>query len=190
MKKFFILFLLVAFTSCAIHPRFPFICFNKGCVLKQTGFYAARDGIKRAKINASVRRHKRMVKRNIKAGRKGIKPPYDLDKENRKRDSLTYSGGFSGLCKESRVIFESHKNDTVVINYFFEEKEPSDDEKLAMKKIIDTQGLQNIERIHIKSCHSRTVMSEYEKAWLDERARSVQKYLKSMGVQNEKVNIE
>jgi len=191
-KLISLLLLTLLLASCAIHRKFPYICYRKECVLSQLGFYAAKESFRRAKINASVRQHKRMVRKNIRNGRKGLKPPYDTEKENRQRDSLTYSGGFAGLCKETKVIFTrlNSSKDTVIINYLFEEKDPSADEKMAMKNCIDKTGVQEIEEILIKSCHNRSVMSEYEILWLDERARRISKYLKTLEIPKEKIKQE
>lgn len=174
--------------NCAIHRKFPFICYKKECVLSQLGYYGARESFKRAKINASVRRHKRMVKRNIKAGRKGLKPPYDTNKESAKKDSLTYSGGFSGICKEMKIIFVTEKdsvvqqNDTLVVNYLFEERDLSEVEKKAIKILVEKNTSSHFKQILISNCHGRSVMSEYEIGWTEQRERKIIKYLKSLGI--------
>lgn len=160
-------------------------------MLSQLGFYTARESFKRAKINASVRKHKRMVKRNIKNGRKGLKPPYDTAKENRKKDSLTYSGGFSGICKEMSLVFETLlKKDTIVAHYRFDAKDLSEDEKKIIDGLVKKTGPESFTKIIIINCHKKSVLSEYELVWTEERSRKIKKYLKSIGVPTDIVRMD
>ncbi|MCW3075654.1 MAG: hypothetical protein JWO32_263 [Bacteroidetes bacterium] len=195
MKKIILLFLACLFlsliSSCAIHRKFPFICFKKECVLGQLGYYSARESFKRAKINASVRKHKRIVKRNVRRGRKGLDPPYDLAKEKKQADSLTYQGGFAGICKEIKMVFlESTKRDSVLITYKFEQKDISPEGKKIIKELVDKIGPHSFTGITIFNCHKKSVLSEYEVVWMDERVRKIKKYLKSIGIENLKVFVD
>ncbi len=136
-----------------------------------------------------------MVKRNIKAGRKGLKPPYDTNKENIKKDSLTYSGGFSGICKEMKIVFEIEKDsslikrETIIADYLFDEKDLSENEKKEIKVLVETNS-QNIKQIFITNCHGKSVLSDYELAWTEERERKIIKYLKSLGLSQDKVKTD
>lgn len=195
MKRL-ILFLIAAvfimqLSSCAIHRKFPFICFKKECVLGQLGYYSARESFKRAKTNASVRKHKRIVKRNVRRGRKGLDPPYDLVKEKKQADSLTYLGGFAGICKEIKMVFiEPLKRDSVLMTYKFDQKDISPDGKKIIKELVDKIGASSLSQILIINCHKRSVLSEYEMVWMDERVRKIKKYLKTIGIEEIKVFVD
>lgn len=178
----FIIGIMIQLTSCAIHRKFPFICFKKECVLGQMGFYAARESFRRAKINATVRKHKREVKRNVRRGRRGKKPPYDLEKEKKQADSLTYIGGFSGICKELKLVFVSEKNDTLIAHYGFDDKDLREGEKQLVKELVEKVKAANIKEVVVINCHKRSVLSEHEAAWMDERVRKIRKYLNKLGV--------
>jgi outer membrane protein OmpA-like peptidoglycan-associated protein len=67
--SFLILILLVSVSSCAIHPRFPYICFRKSCVLGQLGITAAMNAgkVKRKEIKGT--RKRRQIKRDAKRNR-------------------------------------------------------------------------------------------------------------------------
>jgi hypothetical protein len=199
-KYLLIVMVLFLISGCAIHRKFPFICFKKECVLGQMGFYAAKDSFRRAKINAKVRKHKRMIKRNIKAGRKGKQPPYDIEKENRQRDSLAYTGGFAGVCKEMKVIFVEMpraiqsetapvwRKDTVIVKYMFDEKDLSTDEKKAVSELIAKYGATSFGEVLIVNCHSRSVLSEFELLMLSERERNIIRYLKKSGIPPKRIS--
>jgi hypothetical protein len=200
LKKYLLLMVvLLFFSGCAIHRKFPYICFKKECVLGQMGFYAAKDSFRRAKINTKVRKHKRMIRRNIQAGRKGKQPPYDTEKENRQRDSLAYTGGFAGVCKEMKVIFTEMpraiqsetqpvwRKDTVIIKYMFDEKDLSPDEKKAITELIAKHG-STFGEILIVNCHSRSVLSEFELLMLSERERNIIRYLKKSGIPPKRIS--
>ncbi|MBA3663176.1 MAG: hypothetical protein H0W61_03080 [Bacteroidetes bacterium] len=159
-------------------------------MLGQLGFYAAKTTMKRAKINASVRKHKREVNRNVRRARKGHQPPYDLIKEKKDVDSLTYLGGFSGICKELKLVFTSLKQDTVIANYRFEEKDLSVDEKQVIKELVEKAGPDQFTNVIIYNCHRRSVLSETEASWMDERVRKIRKYLKTLGIKENKVVVE
>jgi hypothetical protein len=177
-------------SSCAIHRKFPFICFKKECVLGQMGFYAARESFRRAKINSTVRKHKREVKRNVRQGRRGKKPPYDLEQEKKQSDSLTYLGGFSGICKELKLVFVSNEKDTLVAHYAFDEKDMKEGEKELVKGLIEKRNAANIKQVIIVNCHKRSVLSEHEAFWMDERARKIKKFLEKLGVSPRLVQVE
>jgi hypothetical protein len=205
MRKLnYILIVVLIFSvfSCAIHRKFPFICFKKECVLGQMGFYAARDGFRRAKINTKVRKHKRMIKKNIKAGRKGKKPPYDTNLEKKQSDSLAYTGGFAGVCKNVNIIFEEmpkaiqsetppvwHK-DTVVAHYTFEDRDLSEKDKKIIKELVEKRGPGYFGEIRIINCHRKSVLSDFEILMLTEREKRIIKYLKKLGISENRVVIE
>ncbi|MGZ3901164.1 MAG: hypothetical protein ACXVNM_11550 [Bacteroidia bacterium] len=194
MKKCLLYFLAFVFiiqlTSCAIHRKFPFICFKKECVLGQLGYYSARESFKRAKINGKVRKHKKEIKRNLRLSRKGKKPPYDLEKEKKQSDSLTYARGFSGVCKELKIVFVSTNKDTVIAHYAFDEKDLSEDEKKVIKDLVGKNGAALFNEVIIINCHKRSILSEYEAFWMDERTRRIKKFLKPLGIPPIKVNVE
>ncbi len=187
-------------SSCAIHRKFPFICFRKECVLSQLHYYDAKDSFRRAKINASVRKKKRDMNRSKHRAKKDKSfPPDSTLIEKQEKDSLDYSKGFAGLCDESKVIFSytlfndsisSTKNDTITIRYLFDKKEPSADEKNEMKLLLEKIGQKYLLEIWIKGCHNRSVLSEYELYWLDTRIQKIKKYLKKLEVPSIKIKID
>ena len=203
-KKIVCAFLIFSlFYSCAIHRKFPFICFRKECVLSQLHFYDAKESFRRAKINSSVRKKKREMNRSKERARKDKSYPPDqklIDK--REKDSLDYSKGFAGLCDESKVIFsyslindsssltKNYKNDTITIRYLFDKKEPSPDEKNEMKALLEKIGQKYLFEIWIKGCHNRSVLSEYELYWLDTRIYKITKYLKKLEVPSNKIKTD
>ena len=99
-----IILIFSLFSSCAIHRKFPFICFKKECVLSQLHYYDAKESFRRAKINSSVRKKKRDMNRSKERARKDKSYPPDAKLiEKREKDSLDYSKGFAGLCDESKI---------------------------------------------------------------------------------------
>ncbi len=203
MKTKFLLLLLVfvLFSSCAIHVKFPFICFKKECVLGQLGYYGAKESFRKVKINSSIRKKKRTMNRSKHRAKKDKSfPPNPKLVEAKTKDSLAYVKGFSGLCNQSIVIFNSvlmndtltknYLNDTIIINYLFDEREPSPSQKNEIKLLIEKIGVKQISNITIKECHNRSVLSEYEIYWLEARFQKINKYLKKLDIPSTKITLD
>lgn len=63
---------LIIVQSCAIHKKFPFICFRWGCFANQVGLPDGKVLLKQAKVNAKVRKKKREAKRRKRDKVNGI----------------------------------------------------------------------------------------------------------------------
>jgi hypothetical protein len=192
MRKHIALFLIIAFlfSSCAIHRKFPFICFRKECVLGQLGFYKMKEAGKRMKINANVRRSKRAAKKR-KSQSKGENIRIDVAEP--KKDSLRYGGGKSaGICKETKlVIFQKTEScDTILIYFPLKERDITEDKKKELKDFVEKAGADVITEVIIKNCHNKNVLTEHELTWLNERARKITKYLKTLHIEKTKIKTE
>lgn len=190
-------------TSCAIHPRFPFICFNEGCIKKQLGINAAKEAMKRGKINSTVRKKKRQMNHSRnRAAKDKTFPPDPVLQEEKNRDSLAYVKGFAGLCKDLKIVFISEAKkecsdcnadvlrDSVIVIYKFDERELSEESKAMITTILGNPKKDHLEEIIIKNCHNKSVMSETELFYLNERIRRIKKYLKKSGIPEKQISEE
>lgn len=196
---FILIFSLIA--SCAIHRKFPFICFKKECVLGQLGIYGAMEAVKRGKINSNVRKKKRQMKRSRnRAAKDKTYPPDPVLQEEKNRDSLAYVKGFAGLCKDIKIVFihemkrecsdcnNDVRRDSVIVLYKFDERELSEESKQAITKIISNTQIDHINEITIKNCHNKSVMSETELFYMNERIRRIKKHLKKLGIPEKEIS--
>jgi hypothetical protein len=192
MKKYFAVFFIVIFifSSCAIHRKFPFICFRKECVLGQLGYYKLKALNKRTKANSTIRKKKRSRRRDKEKNKEIVT---DVTIDSGRKDSLIYFKGRSpGICTETKlVIFQKTDHwDTLLVYFPDHEKNISENKKKELRDYVEKAGTESIISILIKNCHSKNILSEHEIIWLNERGRKIVKYLNSLSVPKSKINIE
>jgi len=113
LKKAFIIFLsVVLLASCAIHNKFPFICFRWECIAAELKLpkWDTAGARKQRKAKASLRKKKRQRAKNKRLREKGITVP-DIDSEEQtvKKDTLKYR--FKALSEDKYIIISfSRKN--------------------------------------------------------------------------------
>ena len=109
------------------------------------------------------------------------------------KEPITYDLGQSkGICRELKLIFSEKSKDTDTISVYFPDrnKNISDEKKRELKEYVEKIGADSITQIFIKNCHSKSILTEHEIIWLEERARKIARYLKTLNLPKSKIKTE
>ena len=151
LKLIIVAVLIVCFSSCAIHKKFPFICFRFECIKAQLKFPGLKANIKRNRAEAAAKKRKRNGASNKESARiKDItKPTVDrTGDENPPADTRKDSV----FTLSAPVIVPKAENQDTLIIYNFDLYEDiiCYEQKTELKKYILRVGSQKISQIKIK----------------------------------------
>lgn len=156
--------------SCAIHKKFPFICFASGCVKEQFKVREIKAGIKRMKGEASVRKRRRNKN----------KPDINHIEASAETKKTTDT-----VLVENPMKFSLENQDTLITIQF----SPKDDlisteDQLFLKHYIAKSNTNKIIEIFIQEFYdeNQTVKAN--------RANTIKLYLISLGVPKEKLTVK
>jgi hypothetical protein len=202
-KKFILYFLLTGICwSCAIHDKFPFICFRWSCItseLKLPDFNTS--GMKKQrKARASLRKKKRQRAKNkrlSKKGNKASKPGYDYEDKDEpktvKKDSLKYS--FSSEVKEEYIVIrftrkDKEKADSILVKYPENGNEISAYDKQLLKMYVDSNKVENIEQIKIREHTGSKEEDEHLGKHSSPVKRKLSEFFIELGIAQERIKLK
>lgn len=188
-------------SSCAIHFKFPFICFRKECIL---GVFDLSGGRKEAGGKRGFKQKAGMFisKFNKKRKRKNSKKQRERDNKEvlrAEKDTLpekpeiTYApGSSSGICRELKIIIlkKNNTSDTLLVYYPEHTKRLTEEKKKELQNYVEKLGIGEIEEVQISNCHKKDILTEHEIIWFEERERKIYKFLKVIEVPKEKIKKE
>lgn len=162
VKKALILFIsLLLFVSCAVHDKFPFICFRWSCIaaeFKLPSFKATGSLKKQRKAKASLRKKKRQRAKNKRLREKGIAVPdinttADAGETAEKADSLKYK--FKALQEDKYIIISFNRKDLVKTDSLFVRYNADGDDMLeydkqVIKNYLDSTTVEKIILINVR----------------------------------------
>lgn len=144
-------------SSCAIHTKFPFICFKKDCIKNQ--FRLDPHHAFRKKINTKIFLIKRKFKRKSKTEQNDPKFANSKDQITTDIKDSTDNNNWGSGYNVIKLVFESIDSLSVIDNNSFNKKDSvalvisnlnlTDDNKQAIRSYINTLGLNQIQQIKI-----------------------------------------
>lgn len=156
--------------SCAIHKKFPFICFASGCVKEQFKVREIKAGIKRMRGEASLRKRKRN------------KGKSDLNHVEASAETKTIA---DTVNVEQSMKFSLVKQDTLITIQFSSKDEIiSAEDQLFLKHYMAKTNTSKIIEIFIQEFYdeNQTVKTN--------RVNAIKLYLISLGVPKEKLTVK
>ncbi len=200
VKRLFIYFLAVLFfVSCAIHAKFPFICFRWSCIaaeLKLPSFNTS--GMKKQrKANASLRKKKRQRRKNKRLAKKGISikennTTADSGEMPQRLDSLKYR--FTVLKEERYIIISFEKKDPVktdslFVRYNSDEDDVLDYDKQFIKMYLDSNKVETITLIKVREHFGDKEEDQRQNKHTSVTKEHIASFLMKLGVPREKIRL-
>jgi hypothetical protein len=186
--------------SCAIHAKFPYICFVPECVKGQLGIDRLPGLKKKMKAKAQVKRRKAMAKRSKKkndplADRPGYSDPREeeISSTNKqpKPDSVY---AFRGEAKKQLIylIFSRSETKKDSLSYFYleEKNDISEDDKNNLSNYIKITGYQNISGVLITGIVPKNEHGRHARSIAKYRSKRLIKLLREAGINAEIIQIE
>lgn len=195
--KYILHILIVSYflSSCAIHKKFPFICFKSGCIKVQWGFYE----MKAWKKNMDGKANARKKRANGKSNQKKRSNKSSLSNSNNDpNDTLSYFIGDVGKCNSIRMIINSFsdehshissKIDTLIVSYNKTESEVNESGIVQIDNYFRKTSLVNITYIIIEDCDPNSKKNEISHSLLLQRAAKLKDLLIEKGIPKKKVKI-
>lgn len=149
LKNVLYIILFIAFSSCAFHKEFPFICFLKGCVAKQWHLNDLKATIKGMKGQANKRKQKREAKARKRRGEKED----DVEAVTNNKDKTEPDKIESPKRYQDSVLSLKPKKgiDTLItVNYLNEDDSLHSSDKIFLMSYIQKNGLEKISEITIQ----------------------------------------
>ncbi len=188
-KKVFPIFIaLLLFSSCAIHKKFPFICFRWECVVAQLKFPELKASIRLNKAIANSKRKKRNRGKTDNSKIKEINKPNinQVEKQSDPNANTRKDSVFTFSAPPPPVKTET--SDTLIIyNYNLNEDNISEPDKNELKKYIVRVG-NKISQIKIKG-FSDAEEDSHHKGMEKQRVKKIYKLLRRLGISPEKLFI-
>ena len=190
---FFLSFLL--FASCAIHDKFPFICFRWECIASEFKLpkWDTTGAKKQRKARASLRKKKRQRAKNKRLREKGITIP-DIDSEEAtvKKDTLKYK--FKALSEDRYVIIsfnkkEPIKTDSIYVRYNADGDDVLDYDKQIIKAYLDSNKVENISLINVREHFGDAKEDQQENKHTSITKEHVAMYFMKLGIPREKIRL-
>ena len=198
-----IIVLLIA--SCAIHDKFPFICFRWSCIAAEFKLPSVNASAmkKQRKSRASARKKKRQRARNKRAREKGnvvSKPNYSESntQENKneeppaKKDSLKYS--FTTVSEDKYIVIKFFKTDppkvdSILIKYPDDGDEISAYDKQTLKNYVDSNKVEKIAFINLREHVGTKEEDKHKNKHITPIKRNILDYFIQLGVPREKIRV-
>ena len=156
--------------SCAIHKKFPFICFASGCVKEQFKVREIKAGIKRMKGEASLRKRKRNKSKS------------DINHVEANAETKTIA---DTVNVEQSMKFSFVKQDTLITIHFSANDELiSTEDQLFLKNYFAKTNTSKIIEIFIQEFYDENQKVKTL------RANHIKLYLINLGVPKEKLTIK
>jgi hypothetical protein len=188
----FICFLLVfCFTSCAIHDKFPFICFLPECVKRQ---YSLKGFKKRLSANIAMNRNKR-ERRRIAVQRKkekhnvlSNKNPISVKKSS---DADTVEYGRTIVYTKYQMVFSSappERKDTLLVVHSSAEKHIMEDGRNQIYELVRSRRAENIRSVVFKQVRPDQADKSEDPSVVKPRIEKVKKFVAHQGVDRGKIS--
>ena len=184
-----IIILAPLFSSCAIHKKFPFICFRWECVVAQLKFPELKASIRLNKAIASSKRKKRNRAKSVSSGIKEVNKPNinqtekqsDPNANTRKDSVFTFSAPV--------MVTKTETQDTLIVfEYKLNEENISDENKNELKNYIVKVGAGKISQIKING-FSDAEEDSHHKGMGTTRAKKIYKLFAKLGIPSSKITI-
>lgn len=189
-----LLILLNLLSSCAIHNKFPFICFRSGCVKVAFGIYQIKAWKKNRQGKAQVRKNKANAKASLKSKKDklngGNSPNYSTS------DTTTYSKGIPAVCNQLKLVFfkstkrKNQKTDTLIIGFTDFENEINALDKVQIDGYLQKHTRDDIIKVKLCDCDKNTLQSDVSRAVYLKRSSKTTYYLKTHKIPKRKVELE
>lgn len=185
--------------SCAVHDKFPFICFRWSCIAAEfklpkfdtNGMKAAR------KARVSMRKKKRQRAKNRRLSKKG-KPIKNYNENSEaeetviKKDSLKYR--FSALQEDRYIIIsfnkkEPVKTDSIFVRYNSDGDDVLEYDKQFIKNYLDSNKVETISMIHVREHFGDKKENEMQNRHTSVTKEHVIMFLQKLGVPREKIKV-
>lgn len=188
-KTFIIILTLVFFSSCAIHKKFPFICFRFECVKAQLKFPNIRAAIKRNKGIAQAKRRKKYGASQESSRIKEITKPTVNRSDDESTPHDTRKDSVFTFTPPAIKPREKEDQDTLIIfNYYLYEDVISEENKSDLKNYITRIGASKISQIKIKG-YADAAENRHHTGMDLLRAKKLYKLLGKYGVPSSKMII-
>lgn len=194
---------LFLFQSCAIHAKFPFICFYPACVKGQLGIDRLpglkkqfKAGLNKRKRKATARNNRNDKLRDSNRKTRYSSPRSDANTSEKdtviaKKDSV-YS--FRGESKGHiiRLVFKRAGKTSDSLSYFYTEdlNDISADDKNNLSNYLKISVPPAIEKIIIKDLLAPSEKGRHEKSILKYRAKNLIAFLRRQGIEETTILIE
>lgn len=199
IKVIVFVWIVLLFSSCAIHDKFPYICLRWGCFAKQVGLPDKKVVMKRMQTNAKVRKKKREAKKRKRNKMNetivtNTKPNSDSPgqenepTETNKTDSTKYSVKINGDSNYLILVFnEAHPpgEDSLLIKY--PDKDFSEYEKTQIKNYVEGLDFGRGDSFIIKE------FKEYSQPELKGSTKAKERlieFLKSLGINPKQIRFK
>lgn len=212
-KLLLVSFILLGLSSCAIHNKFPYICFLPGCVKNQLGITDAKNKGKVLKKERIGKRKKRKIKREnrrnkTEGGITSVHHPHETNeekinrkkeekataelaanREQKKQDSLAAIAEankkyIDPLAGQNQVENKTVSGDSLIIYYPLNSDTLSLPDKERLKKYIEELKQKPYNKLKILGYTDNSgTLSE-------SRAKKVREYLIEYGLPKSKLFIE
>jgi hypothetical protein len=189
-----VLSLVLLLPSCAIHAKFPYICFYSACVKGQLGIDRLPGIKKQIKARAKVKKRKAMAKNRKKSKiEDGRKEPYSDPRDEisiTAKDSTThktneiYSFRKDANLNMIKIIIEKPPapNDSLIYFYIDDKNDISEEDKKNAANYLRLTGVQNISKITIRDLLKETEKGKHEKNILRYRTKKIIEFLNDQGI--------
>jgi hypothetical protein len=187
-------------SSCAIHAKFPYICFYSGCVKSQLGIDRLPGLKKRMKAKAQMKKRKAMAKNNKKAKQNdaSYKKYSDPREETLAKDSLprktdsTYAFKCDSKLNLIKILIIRTPQGKDSLTYFLieERNDISEDDKKNASNYLKVTGIQNISKVIIKDLLDKKEYGKHQDNIIHYRAKKIKRFLKNEGIDESVISAE
>jgi hypothetical protein len=206
VKKTLILFLsLLLLASCAIHDKFPFICFRWSCIASELKLPSVNTSAmkKQRKAKASLRKKKRQRAKNKRLREKGITNSSDYvetqeveqkqEESKPTKDSVHYS--FKTPSDDKFIIIKFFRinptsTDSVSIRYPDKGSDISYYDKQILKSYLDSSNTKEISIVHVREHIGSTKNNQHQNKQVTPLKRRIGDYFIELGIPSEKIELK
>lgn len=183
--------------SCAIHDKFPFICFRWSCIASELKLpHFDTTGMKKQmKARSSLRKKKRQRAKNKRLREKGIAVPDNNSVAEEipvKKDSLKYR--FAALSEDKYIIISFDKKapvktDSIFVRYNYDEDDVLDYDKQIIKSYLDSNKADNITLIKVREHFGDRKEDQLENKHTSITKEHVAIFFMKLGIPREKIKL-
>jgi hypothetical protein len=184
--------------SCAIHDKFPFICFRWSCIAAELKLpHFDTTGMKKQmKARSSLRKKKRQRAKNKRLREKGIAVPDNnpivSGETPVKKDSLKYR--FAALSEDRYIIIsfdkkEPIKTDSIFVRYNNDEDDVLDYDKQIIRSYLDSNKVDNITLIKVREHFGDKKEDEQQNKHTSITKEHIAMFLMKFGIPRERIKL-
>jgi hypothetical protein len=173
--------------SCAIHKKFPFICFRASCVKVAFGVYQLKAWKKNRQGEANARKRRSQAKDSMKQSKKRMLSESDTS-------ALAFSD--PGNCDNLKLVFfkkikvKKYQTDTLILGFRQPENEMSGTDEVMIRNYLLKNGLDHLVKIKLCDCDIHSKYSEIHHSFYLRRAFKTRDYLKEKKVPKKMIELE